>query len=110
MYRQQPKTRKPIRYWTFLSGFFILTGAGIFCLWTCLGVRAEEHRIAQAKSELSELRLGNNQLRGESARLESPARVEKIASEEIGLVYPEPNQVVSLGTMEDTGRISMAQP
>jgi len=107
---QQPRTRKPIRLWSFLLWFLLLTGGGIFCLWTCLEVRTEKHRIARAKADLSELLVINNQLRGEAARLESPARVEKIAKEQIGLGYPEPDQVVSLGGVEETKKVSMAQP
>ena len=110
LYRQQPRVRKPVRVFSFLSWFFLLSIGGIFCLWTCLSVRTEEHRIVKIKAELSELRIANSQLRGEVARLESPARVEKIAKEQIGLIYPEPTQVLSLGSLEEAKEVTMARP
>ncbi len=110
LHRQAPLTRNPVRLSVFLGWVLLFTAGGIFCLWTCLSARAEQRRIASLKGELQELRMVNSQFKGEVARLENPARVEKIAREQIGLVYPEPSQVMRLGLLEDTKEVSMARP
>jgi len=107
---QQPRTRKPIRLWSFLSWFFLLTAGGVFCLWTCLSVRIEEDRIAKIREELTDIRLANSRLRGEVGMLESPERLLRIAQEQFGLKLPEPSQVVSLRNREAGKELSVAQP
>lgn len=106
---QQPRTRQPLPLGRFLFWFLFLSAGAVFCLWTCLGVRTEAREIAKLKKEMSELRLINHELKGEVARLESPARVEMIARNQLGLVYPEPSQVVQLLRKEDT-KLTMARP
>jgi len=92
-------------------GLLVLSLSAIFCVWTRSRVLEEHHRIAELKKEITELEIKNYELRGEIARLESPARLERIASQ-LGLVYPEPGQVVSLRILkeEEEKQVSLAQP
>lgn len=111
LYRQQPKARKPIPVAPIVFGLLVLSLSAIFCVWTRSRVLEEHHRIAELKKEITELEIKNYELRGEIARLESPARLERIASQ-LGLVYPEPGQVVSLRILkeEEEKQVSLAQP
>jgi cell division protein FtsL len=90
----------------------LLTVAGIFTVWVSCEVREEQYKIGELKENISKLEMENHQIRGEVARLESPARLEKIAQEQIGLVYPEPGQVLSLSPSVAAAekQVSLAQP
>jgi cell division protein FtsL len=112
LYRQQPKARKGVPVFPVLLWVWLLTLAGIFSVWISCQVREEQYRIGSLKEEIARLEIENHQVRGEVARLESPARLETIAKEQIGLVYPEPRQVLSLSPSVPTGekQISLAQP
>jgi cell division protein FtsL len=81
-------------------------------VWVSSQVRQEQYKVGELESEISKLELENNQIRGEVARLENPSRLEKIALEQIGLVYPEPGQVLSLSLSAATEnrQVSLAQP
>jgi len=112
LYRQQPKARRMIPIFPVVLWVWLLTLSGIFSVWISCQVREEQYRIGELKEELAKLEIENHQVRGEVARLESPARLETIAKEQIGLVYPEPGQVLSLSPSVPTGekQISLAQP
>jgi len=94
-----------------VSWLLVLSLSAIFCVWTRSRVLEEHHRIAELKKEITELEIKNCELRGEIARLESPARLERIASQ-LGMVYPEPGQVVSLRILkeDEEKQVSLAQP
>jgi len=112
LYRQQPAAKRPLPIFPILLWVCLLTMAGIFTVWTSSQVREEQYRIGELKREITDLELENHQIRGEVARLESPARLEKIAVAQIGLVYPEPGQVLSLspGVAAEDKQVSLAQP
>lgn len=112
LYRQQPKARKSIPIFPVLLWVWLLTLAGIFSVWISCQVRDEQYRIGALKEELAILAMENHKVRGEVASLESPARLEQIAKEQIGLVYPEPGQVLSLSPSVPTEgkQVSLAQP
>jgi len=112
LYRQQPCARRPLPVFPVLMWLCLLTFAGIFTVWVSSQVRQEQYKVGELKAEISRLELENNQIRGEVARLENPARLEKIALEQIGLVYPEPGQVLSLSpsVAAEERQVSLAQP
>jgi len=112
LYRQQPKARRPTLALPVLFFVCLVTCAGVFAVWTSSQVRKEQYRLGELKSETAQLEIENHAVRGEVARLENPARLEKIAQERIGLVYPEPGQVLSLSAAPaaEGKQLSLAQP
>ena len=111
LYRQQPRARKPIAVVPIIFWLLVLSFGAIFCVWTRSRVLDEHQKIAELKKEILELELRNYELRGEIARLESPARLEQLGNQ-LGLVYPELGQVISLRALkkEEEKQISLAQP
>ena len=107
LYRQQLKAKKQLPIFIFLFWFLLLTSAGIFSVWTSSQVLEEQYQIAQLNQKISELEIKNHQLKGEVARLESPARLEKIARARLGLVYPEPSQILSLGRRAEQVQVAL---
>ncbi len=112
LYRQQPKSRKPLPVARAIFLLCLVTCAGVFSVWVSSQVRKEQYRIGELKTEIAALETENFARRGEVARLESPARLEKIAQDQIGLVYPEPGQVLSLSptVAAEDKQLSLAQP
>ena len=112
LFRQQPKARRALPIFPVLLWIGLSTVAGIFFVWTSSQAREEQYKIGKLKEEISALEMENHQIRGEVARLESPARLEKIAEDQIGLVYPEPGQVLSLSptVASEDRQVSFAQP
>ena len=73
----------------FIVEMFFYTWCRVQC--TNLGYRISNLNVAQAK--ILERR---KNLKLELARLKSPARIEKIAREQLGLVFPRQDQVIRL--------------
>ena len=73
----------------FIVELFFYTWCRVQC--TNLGYRISQLNVAQGK--ILERR---KNLKLELARLKSPARIEKIASEQLGLVIPRQEQIIRL--------------
>ncbi len=109
LYRQQPRARKKPSFLIYLLWFLLLACAGIFCVWSSSQVLEEQYKIAKLNQRLSRLELKNHELKSEVARLESPSRLERIAKTKLGLVYPEPSQILSLEDMQKE-QVKVARP
>ena len=66
----------------------------IFVVWSRIQVTQLGYQISQASHKQTQLLQINNQLKIEEASLKSPARIENIAEEQLGLNNPEPQQKV----------------
>ncbi|MBU0985899.1 MAG: cell division protein FtsL [Proteobacteria bacterium] len=71
----------------FISELFVYT----WCRVQCTGIGYE---ISKAESQQSELMALRNNLKVELASLKSPARIAKIAKNQLGLTTPAPEQMV----------------
>ena len=109
LYRQQPRAKSKLPIFVCLFWFMLLACAGIFCVWSSSQVLEEQYRIAQLNQRIAQLELKNHELKSEVARLESPSRLEKIAKTKLGLVYPEPSQILSLEDMQKE-QVKVARP
>ncbi|MGB9628196.1 MAG: cell division protein FtsL [Thermodesulfobacteriota bacterium] len=95
---EEPKT-KPITVKFHLLILFILfllmfIGGSLFYVWSRIQVIQMGYAISDALKEERNLIRVNKKLRLEIATLKSYARIEKIASEELGMVKPKPDQVI----------------
>jgi cell division protein FtsB len=72
-----------------------------YFIYTCAGGQAELNAIRReavsTNSELVQLQQQNEELKRERAMLQTPAYVEKLAREELGLVKPGETPYVSAG-------------
>lgn len=66
----------------------------IFVVWSRIQVTQLGYQISQASQKQTQLLQTNNQLKIEEASLKSPARIEDIAQNQLGLIKPEPQQKV----------------
>ena len=66
----------------------------IFLVWSRSQITSLGYQISQAKYEQTELLKLNQKLKIEGASLRSLARIEGIAKEQLGLINPEPQQMV----------------
>lgn len=64
-----------------------------WCRVQYVNVGYELSRVTEKHAALTTLQ---NSLKVELARLKSPARIEKIARDKLGLVWPTPDQVITL--------------
>lgn len=69
-------------------------GGSLFYVWSRIQVIQIGYAISEALKEERDLALVNKKLRLEIATLKSYGRIEKIASEELGMVKPKPDQVI----------------
>lgn len=79
-----------------LLALFLLMfiGGSLFYVWSRIQVIQVGYAISEALKEERNLTLVNKKLRLEIATLKSYERIEKIASEELGMVKPKPDQVI----------------
>jgi cell division protein FtsL len=66
----------------------------IFLVWSRSQITSLGYQISQANYEQTQLLKLNQKLKIEGASLRSLARIESIAKEQLGLVNPEPEQMV----------------
>jgi cell division protein FtsL len=71
----------------------VATSAAICQIWTRLRAIEYGYKISRATSENGRLREQNRRLRLELALLKNPARISKMALEELGLVHPRAEQI-----------------
>lgn len=97
---QDVRTRRNLRdlsflYLSVLSAFAVAVIVGAF-LWSRLTVVNLGYEISKASSSRSALIEQNKRLKFEFMKLKSPERIERIASEELNLVHPTGEQIVSI--------------
>lgn len=90
---------KPIRIKSSLLFFFtllilLLIAGALFCVWSRIQVIQLGYEISSALKEERTLVVANKRLRLEVATLKSYARIEKIATEELRMDKPKPDQVI----------------
>ena len=66
----------------------------IFFVWSRLQITYLGYQIPQANSEQQQLLKLNKQMKLEAASLKSLSRIESIAKNQLGLINPEPSQLV----------------
>lgn len=66
----------------------------LFYLWSRLMVVSLGYEIAKANREMAELMADNKRLKLEALSLKSPQRIEAIALDRLGLVYPKREQII----------------
>ncbi len=77
-------------------GIALLVCSMIFLVWSRFQVTNVGYQISRAKDEQKRLLHVNKELRIEGASLKSPTRIETIATGQLGLTNPEPQQMVHL--------------
>ena len=89
-----PKRIKLNRFFLFglLMLFFI--GGSLFYVWSRIQVIQLGYEISNALKEEKTFSLDNQKLRLEIATLKSYARIERIATEELKMTKPRPDQVI----------------
>jgi cell division protein FtsL len=75
---------------------FLLVASLIFLVWSRFQVTHLGYQISQAINEQKRLLNLNKQLKVEGASLRSLSRIEGIATSQLGLTNPEPQQMVHL--------------
>ena len=66
----------------------------LFYLWSRLIVVSLGYEIAKANKEMAELMADNKRFKLEALSLKSPQRIEAIALDRLGLVYPKEEQII----------------
>lgn len=92
--RRDAKDLKTLYYIVF--GCFIILAVGLGFLWCRNKVTSVAYEISQAAAKRDGLHESNRRLRIELERYRNPQRIEKIASEDLGLVHPSSGQIVSI--------------
>lgn len=72
----------------------VFIGCSLFYVWSHHQIISLSYEISQASREAQELLQDNKKLRVEWAALKSPRRIEKMASQELGLVSPQKEQLI----------------
>ncbi|MBI5233909.1 MAG: cell division protein FtsL [Deltaproteobacteria bacterium] len=95
---QDVKVRRDLTNMNFfyLSIFTFLMVVLVFFgyLWTRLAVVQLGYEISRADQTRNSLIETNRRIKAELTELKSPARIERIAMEELGLVYPADEQII----------------
>jgi len=95
--RQKVKGRVKRSYKTTLSLFLVIAifiCGLIFLVWSRLQITHLGYQISQANSTQQRLLKLNKQMKVEVASLKSLSRIESIAKNQLGLINPEPHQVI----------------
>ncbi|MBI5561851.1 MAG: cell division protein FtsL [Deltaproteobacteria bacterium] len=98
--RQDVRVRRDARdlrtlYYIVLAGLFLLS-VGLGLLWCRNKVTSAAYEISQATARRDALRETSRRLRLDIERERSPQRIEKIASDDLGLVHPSGAQIVNI--------------
>ena len=94
---QKVRNRVKKRQKTTLSLFILITlfiCSLIFFVWSRLQITYLGYEISHASSEQQQLLKLNRQMKLEAASLKSLSRIESIAKNQLGLINPEPSQLV----------------
>jgi cell division protein FtsL len=74
----------------------LLVAASLLCVWSRIEVVRQGYDNAAAAKQLKELTAEQEDLRVQAARLRSPDRIEAIAKEKLGMLFPKPEQIINL--------------
>jgi len=88
------KLRSPFSIGIGVVLLFILMGEFLFYTWCRVQCVRSGYRITEAKKRNKELVNLQKNLQVELAGLKSPDRIGRIAREKLGLVMPEPKQII----------------
>lgn len=94
---QKVRNRVKKRQKSVFSLFIVITifvGSLIFFVWSRLQITHLGYQISHTNSEQKQLLQLNKQMKLEVASLTSLSRIESIAKNQLGLINPEPHQVV----------------
>ena len=72
----------------------VFIGCSLFYVWSHHQIISLGYETSQATREEGELLQENKKLRLELAALKSPSRIERMASQELGLVSPQKGQLI----------------
>ena len=72
----------------------ILTAVSIFHVWSRVKIIDLNLQLGEQRRQVKELQQEQNRLKLESASLKTPARIEAVAQQELGLSLPTNQQVV----------------
>jgi len=95
--RQKVKSRVKRSFKTAFSLFLVIAifiCGLIFFVWSRLQITHLGYQISQANSTQQRLLKMNKQMKVEVASLKSLSRIESIAKNQLGLINPEPGQVI----------------
>ena len=71
----------------------MLVGTTLFYVWCRLQAVRLGYEQSRTTETLHRVEKENEELRGEVARLKSPERIERLARDQLGLLYPSPEQI-----------------
>lgn len=77
----------------FIAVLFVLS---LFFVWTRIRVINLEYDISSLEEQVRIAQHQSRQLRLEAASLRSPARIEQVAKQQLGLQLPTPEQIVTV--------------
>ncbi len=97
---QDVRVKRDLKNFTFLyaalvSGGVVLVFTLAF-IWSRMAVVKLGYEISKADSARAELGEKRSRLKFEYEKLKSPERVEKIAANELGLIYPTGERIVNI--------------
>lgn len=92
--QQRVKQKNPNPLFAAIKVIIIVLLFTVFYLWSRLEVISLGYEIANANKEKGVLLDDNGRIKLEILSLKSPNRIEAIATERLGLVYPKGEQVI----------------
>lgn len=90
--KKRERKLKPIFF--FILFLLFLIGGSLFYVWSRIQVIQYGYEISKALKEERNLQELNKRLRLEVAMLKSYERIERVATEELRMVKPKPDQVI----------------
>ena len=72
----------------------LLAAAALLCVWSRTEVMRKGYALSRTAEEIKALNAEHERLRVEAVRLKTPERIERIARQRLGMVYPDPSQVM----------------
>ena len=90
------KASAGVKYSTFILVAFALMAVALIYVWSHLHMTELEYRVAREISIKEKLLDDQRKLKVEQATLKSPQRIEAMATEKLGMSYPERDQVIIL--------------
>jgi cell division protein FtsL len=95
--RVRSKKRQPLAWrWIILGHAAVIFFALSVCVWARLETFRASYEIARQHRARKSLLKDNQELTVEIASLKSPARLKRVAKEQLGLVHPTKEQMVWL--------------
>ena len=97
-YLVRERDRKRLRELALVTLLILPLGVGLLAdIWIHLRVIETGYRLNELERSLRQLEQQERRLRLEASYLASPQRVERLATEELGMIEPAPEQLLFLG-------------